>query len=204
MSVYGSIISEDVVEEAVQATLKTWMNDVLAEVERQRGLQPPYYTRDIEYGIQPALDKWPEQQLPLIVIISPGIPERPVKSGRRVYRAKYDVGIAVIVGSTERQFVCRYAQHMGAAIRKIMEMKQSLDGGVGERVRGVDWVGSRNNELPVQDERTIWANRQLFEVEVDDVLTKGGGPTQPAVDPLPPPAEDPIAVEVTVTKEPIA
>lgn len=205
MTIFGSIIPDDIVEDAVVATIRKWLPTYMAEVERQLGLEPGYYKRP-EYGaytVRADFDKFPEEMLPLVVIVSPGILDDPPKRGpNKTYSANFQINTTCIVSSTDQVETRRFASRMGAALRAVLVQHQSLDKGIAERVQGVTWIGERNNELPTEDERTIWANRQIFLVEVDDILSKIPGPRVPDADDYPP---DPIAETVTVNieKEPI-
>lgn len=205
MTIFGRIVSDDQVEDAVIATLRKWLPTMLSEVERQAGLEAGYHERPVDYTSRTEFDKWPEEQLPLVIVVCPGIPDDPVKEGRGTYRAKYDIGIVVVVSSIDKDSTRRIAQRMGAAVRTVLAKKSSLDLAFDGTVRGTDWIGTKNNELRAEDDRTIWANRQLFTVEIGNVLTKGGGPTDPEPydTPTGEPADNPNAVTVTVTKEPI-
>lgn len=206
MSLFGRIVSDDTVEDAVIATLRKWLPTMLSEVERQRNLQQGYHERPQDYTSRTEFDKWPEEQLPLVIVVCPGISDDPVKEGRGIYRAKYDVGIVVVVSSIDKDSTRRIAQRMGAAVRAVLAKKSSLDGAFEGDVRGVDWIGTKNNELKAEDDRTIWANRQLFSVEIGNVLTKGSGPREP--EPYDTstgePADNPNVIPpVRITKEPI-
>lgn len=206
MTIFGRVVSDDQVEDAVIATLQKWFSTMLSEVERQNGLEAHYYERPQGFTSRTAFDKWPEEQLPLVIVICPGIEDDPLKEGGGLYRSRYDVGIVVVVSSIDKDSTRRVAQRMGAAIRMTMAKKSSLDGAFDGDVRGIDWVGTRNNELRPEDDRTIWANRQLFTVEIGNVLTKGGGPKtpEPYDTPTGEPADPPTVVPpVVITKEPL-
>lgn len=210
MSAFGQIITDDQVEDAVISVLKRWTNEYMAEIERQVGVEVGYHQRppgDGSYLVRTDFDKWPEEMLPIVLVVSPGVADDPVREGRGVYRAKWEIGVVCIVESTDQVSTRRYAYRMGAALRAALVQHQTLERALNSSVRGVDWVGHRNNEVPLgpEDNRTIWANRQLFEVEVGGVLTRGGGPgpgVDPREDPTPPLAEPPLVATHTVTPEP--
>ncbi len=191
MTVFGTIRSDDEVEDAVLATLRKWLPTYLAEVERQLDLDVGYYARPAEssYTVRTDFDNWPEDMLPAIVVTSPGVEEDPAKSGGGKYRAVFGIGVTCIVSSIDQTSARRYAHRMGAAIRAALIQNQSLDQGLDGDVRGVVWIGTRNNEVATDesDARTLWAVRQAFLIEVDDVLSKGVGPVSP--DPQPDPNE---------------
>lgn len=190
MSLFGTITSDDQVEDAVLAILSKWVPTYMAEVERQIGIDVGFYKRPITYTARTDFDHWPEEQLPMLMVIATGLEDDPPKDGYGKYRATFAVGVAGIVTSNERLYTRRYAFRLGAAVRGALVQHQSLDLALGGNVRGVKLVGGRNNELPTEDDRTIWATRQLFEIEVDDYISEGVGPLAPTSDPQPDP-DDP-------------
>lgn len=185
MTIFGHIASDDEVEDATVAILRKWLPTWMSEVERQRGLQAGFYARPVDssYFVRSDFDKFPEDMLPAVIITSGGIEDDPPKEGRGQYRGGFQIGVTCVVSSIDQLSARRYAYRMGAAVRGVLIQRQSMDGALGGRLRGTDWIGGRNNELDSGDDRTIWAARQLFVVEVGDVLTRGGGPIAP--EPLP-------------------
>lgn len=217
MSVYGRILSDDLVEDAVVLHLANWTPTFLGEVAAQCGLARDYYLPPVQYTVRADFDKFPEEMLPLVVVTSPGILDDPVKTGRGVYRCRFQINVTCVCSSIDQVATRQYANRMGAAVRAVLLKKQSLDRALDETVRGIDWIGERNQELPSEADRTIWGNRQIFLVEVDDVITKGGGPVGPfppggtVPDPADPddptvPPPDPVLVtnaQYTIEKEPV-
>lgn len=198
MSIFRSIISDDVVEDAVVHHLRRWLPTYLSEVERQRGLAAGYYERPPEssYTVRAEFDSFPEEMLPLVVVVAPGITDDPPKDGGGSYRPGFQIGVTCVVSTSDGQVGTRRAAYrLGAAIRAVLLQKQSLmptpGGELDNLVRGVGWIGTRNNELPPDAERTIWACRQLFEIEIDGALTTKAGPANPVPDPTLPPVEPP-------------
>lgn len=214
MSIFGRILTEDQIEDAVVDVLKKWIPTYLSEVERQVGVTAGTYKRPPSgsYIVRPDFEKWPEEHLPVIIVLNEGSDDDAAKEGRGIYRQSWLIGVAGVVSSIDQISTRRYAYRLGAAIRGVLAQHASLDGGLDGTVRGVDWVGGRNNELPSEDGRTLWATRQLFSVEIGDVLTKPGGPVSPDAEPLPDPTDpypdwatvpDEDHVQPSYTKEPI-
>lgn len=215
------ILTEDQLEDAVILTLKRFIGAEMSLIENQLGLEIGFYQRPRSYEVKNRFDSWPEDQLPRIVVVSVGTDDEPVKDGRRTYRANWDIGVSCIVSSTDQVRSRRYAYRLGAAARAVLADKPSLDLALGGRVRGVEWLGVRNNEVPDPEpgDRTIWASRQAFRIEVGDVLTMGRNvlvpfpPVDENGDPVPdPPPEvvspdDPVIerdrIITTYVKEPI-
>lgn len=185
MSIFGRILDDSDIENAIEAVLKRWLPTYLAEVERQHDLTPPFYKRPSSWGIHSEMYKWEEDALPHILIIATGNNDQPVKDGRGQHRARWYIGVAAVVsasgetGTLAKQNTRLMANRYAAAIRAILVQKQSLDGALDGTVRGIDWVDGRANDMNPGDERTIWASRQVFTIEVDDVVSKNHGPVEP-------------------------
>lgn len=208
---FGRIVTDDMVEDAVMVVLKRWCSTYLAEVEENAGVDRMFYKRPASWMVRNDMDKWPEELLPAIIVVSTGLADAPVKEGRGAFRAKWLIGVAAVVSSTEQDLSRRFAYRLGAALRMVMIQKQSLDGALDGTVRGITWLDGRNNELPQPEpgQRTIWATRQMFSVEVGDVGFQNAGPTSPVPEPDPSaPYPDAPTVgadkaTVSITKEPI-
>jgi hypothetical protein len=181
VSIFGNIISDDVVEDAVTATLQRWIDTELSEIERQRHVAVGFYARPRAWEIRNDMDKWPEEALPAVIVISTGLADAPVRDGRRDYRATYAIGVATVCGSVNASEARKSAHRLGAAVRASLVHHQSLDHGINSQVRGVDWIDGRNNEINVDATRSVWAVRQIFTVEVADVLVRSAGPIVPDV-----------------------
>lgn len=189
MTIFGTIRSDDEVEEAVVSICRKWLNTYLAEVERQRGLTEGYYERPVHASFiaHSDFDKWPEEMLPVVTVAALAIEDDPQRTGRGIHRGRYGVGIVNTCSSLERQPTREYAARMGAAIRALM-LQRGIEDQLDDSCQGVDFIGSRNNELPSDSDRTIWAYRQLFIIDIEDIVTSMAGPMEP--DPEP---EDPQA-----------
>jgi hypothetical protein len=206
-NVFGTIHTDDEVEDAVIATLRKWLPTYMSEVERQLGLDEGYYARPAasSFTARSDFEKWPEEMLPLVVVIAPGIEEDPVKDGDGVYRGGFQIGVANICSSTDQVSTRRYTYRMGAAIRTILTQKASLDQALDGDIRGTTWIGTRNTDVSDEDGRTIWACQQLFVVEVDYIMQKTHGPLAPPIIPTDPVPDwpDVATADVSLDKEPI-
>lgn len=205
MTTFGRIITDDQVEDAVMATLRRWIHTELNEVERQvLGVASEgYYQRPICYTVKASFDKFPEEELPMVLVVSTGATPGGM-DGRRQHKATFVVGVACVVSSTSEDDSRRYAYRLGAAIRAALEHNQSLDGALDGTVTGVNWDDGKNNELPEPDggQRTIWTARQVFSVDVSNVLTRNAGPSAPEPDPpneAPPHGDWPTVADHEIT-----
>lgn len=198
MSVYGRIIDGTDVELAAESCLKFWIHRYLAEVERQHDVTVGDYARPRSWKTANEMDRWPDDQLPAIIIISTGLTgDRPTAEGDGSVRAPWGLGVAAVVSANTfgntRTLALRYA----AAIRACLSQNQSLRRALDGSVRGVTWLDERYNELPPEDGRTIMAARLLFEVEVADVINVNTRPPEAE----PEPEDWPTVEAVTNTQE---
>lgn len=202
MSTFGPLTPSTAVERAVTATLKKWIVTYLAEVERQEGLDPRAVPQPVGWATfadDATARKWPETQMPAIVVMCPGQTEPPRADGDGTYTTRWAVVVAAICrgrpgiagGVEEARHV---AQMYATAISGCLLAKGSL-GGFAE---GVDWEDESNDEVAHEKVRTLAASRSVFTVEVDGMRRRGGGPLEPPEDPYAAPAEWPPVTSVEV------
>lgn len=125
----------------------------------------------------------------MTIVISAGLIDEPVKDGRWKFRAEWGIGVATVATSIDQAQSRRNAYRLGAAVRGVFAHHQSLDLALDGTVRGVRWLDSTNDELPPEGSRTIFVTKQVFAVEVDNVLTVGAGPATPEGGPPPDPID---------------
>lgn len=177
---YRRILTSRSIENAIKATLNDWMNSTLREIEWQEDLDIDSIERPRAWTRKNTFDKWPDDNLPLIIVICSNLAGRPAKDGDGVFRAPWAIGIAAVVSSQDSDSTRDLAGIYAAAIREIMvnhqKLKSSLHPTGFPGTRGVDWVDERYGEIPEDSARTLAASRSVFTVEFDDVLTHGSGP----------------------------
>lgn len=202
MTIFGDFKTGADLEDAVISHLRDWMPTYLAEVERQyqmgQGSLPPIRSASTNNEFS----KWPEEQLPALIVISPGSAgaDSIKMEGDGTYRVAWVVGLAVIVSAKDKSSTLTLAKRYGAAIAGAILQHPSLSG----YAEGVQWEDVRYNDLPEDSERTLASVQMVFRIEVRNVLTAGLGPREPIVDPYqvedwPTVAED--GVHVAITKE---
>lgn len=204
-SQFGPIITRLDVEAAVVAHLQAWSLTYIAEVERQQELDaeslPPIrnYTT-----VGSGIEKWPEDQLPMLLIMSTGLAEPPKREGRGLYRASWNCGIAAITaggGADPADSAKRTAGYYQGAVRAAMLQHPSLGG----FAAGVTWVDERYDELPVEQSRSMAAASGFFRIEVEGVADSTGGvatvPDNPYDSPPDLPTADELELEVNPTDD---
>jgi hypothetical protein len=187
-SIYERIITDDQVEDAVMETLKKWLSTELRVIEEDLGLVAGHYQRPQSWGVHGDFDKFPEEAMPSVIVISLGAADVG-REGNKKIRTAYDIAVAVFASSTDFNKSRLFAYRLSGAAKAVMIHRQSLDGALDGTVRGVNHTGGQNGEMPVDGERTVWASRQTYSVEVANTITMSAGPSAP--DSTPPPDPDP-------------
>lgn len=188
----GPIVTGRDVELAALKLLKRWSGTYLAEAERQREREPKSLPRIRGWTVAPDFEKWPEDQLPCVLLVCPGLAEQPMPNGGGVYRAKYALGLAVIVSAATMSDTAELAKLYVACMRAALLQHSSLEG----FAIGVDWLDENYDDLPSDDDRSLGAGQAVFAVELDAFARRWNGPVTPSE---PPPVDtDPLPVDPTV------
>lgn len=181
MSIFGQIILPQHVKDAVAETIRVWIKTYLAEIERANELAPKtlppcrsYVTRDDD-----RLERWPEDAGATVIIMSPGTAATPAIDGEGEYRARWAVNVAVVAEARDKESTSDLAGYYAGAIRALLVQQGSLGG----FANGITWKGERYGDLPSDGARTLSAAINAFEVEVGDVVTRGGGLKEPPEEP---------------------
>lgn len=182
---------------AVIDTLRKWMPTYLQEIElqlgRQRGLIPPprfYTTRN-------RFINYPEEQLPLCVVVSPGLTEAPTKTGDGCYSGWYGLGVGFVAQARDDVTADFLAKVYAAAARAILLQNQDMGGGVA----GTEWIDEiYDDEITGDENRTLKASYVLFRVYVENIVNALAGPISPNADPDTQPGSDWGTVETVETE----
>jgi hypothetical protein len=201
-SAIGKIVTGRDVELAALAMLKRWSSTYLAESEAATGRVRGSLPRIRAWTTASEFEKWPEDQLPAVLLISPGLAAPPRADGGGSYRASFALGVAVIVSTARMDETAALAKLYCATFRACLLQHQSLEG----FAAGVTWVDENYDDLPSIDDRSLGAGQAIFAVEVDGISTRWNGPPHPS-DPLTPDTaplpDDPTATAVAVEVTPI-
>lgn len=205
-NLFGRLISGAEVERRIAAFIRdvdedaggSWLETYFGEVARVEGYveRGEHLERPLDVVPASDLDRWPESQLPILVVVSPGILGKPERMGNGSYRAPYSIQLAPIVSADWEGSTRRLAQAHALACRALVLQHKSMGGLADE----VEWLGERYDAIAFPETRTLQAGMVAFTVWVPDSVTDLGGP----VAPLPTPEVDPGAwpeatlVDVTV------
>lgn len=191
MSVFGPSLDSSDVEAAVIAHLEAWMDTTIAATRRLKdptgerwpnGVSP---IRDFTVSHAAAeAEKWPEDQLPMLVCQSPGMEGEPYGQGDGLVSALYGIVVTAIASSVDMPDTKALARLYASAARMAILQEPSLKAGGEEPFAGgVAMVGERNVPVRrgVEAERNLMAVSVSFLVEVDAVLDvqAGIGPEGP-------------------------
>jgi hypothetical protein len=173
VDVFGPIFVAAFLEQAVIDTLKIWLPLYIKEIELQLGRTPGELPPPKSYTTRRRFDKFPEDQLPTIIVVSPGLDDDPNEEGDGNYRAPWRMHVGAVVSTSDPAATNLVAKIMGAAIRGAMVQHKSL-GGVAS---GLTWYDESYDDLPDDDvSRSLGATSLSFRIEVDDVVNWQRGP----------------------------
>lgn len=171
--VFGPIFVASQLEKAVIDTLIKWMPTYLPLVEDQLGREAGQIPLPITYTTRRIFTKFPEDQLPTVIVVSPGLDGEPREEGDGTYRAKWRMHVGCVVSTSDLIETNIVSKIMGAAMRAAILQHASL-GGV---ACGMDWYDEYYDPLPNDDTtRSLGAVALSFRIEVDNVVNWQHGP----------------------------
>ena len=178
---FGTIITASEVEEAIILLLKRWFPTYLREVERQTHspvgvLVPPrVYTNRNDF------ETIEGENMPLCVVVSPGLVDEPFSREAGIYIARWSIGVGIAIAAETEAKANRMVKIYAATARAIVLQNQDI-GGLAIRV---DWLNENYDDLPDLDNQLQQYRSAgvYFAVEVDNAINKYLGPRQPDQDP---------------------
>jgi hypothetical protein len=191
-SAFGPLVSAADLEDHVQAVLERWLPSYIYEVERHTGTQPGTLPLPRQIVRSSEIEKFPEDQLPCLMLGSPGLIDPPEPDGAGYYTATWQIllGIEIVAGPNRRAL--ELARHYTLALRACA-VQQQQDPGVdtGVQIVRVDWRDERYDQLDSIDDRTVCVGRVELAVTAANVTQRGLGPLDPIIAPQPPLPESP-------------
>lgn len=198
MTVWGPILDGADVERALLAHLRHWMPAASAFVrkakdpgaERWPDRGDGTFIEPIrEYGVShadAAAQKWPEDQLPMLIAQSPGMEDDPVvEEGGRV-SAIYGVALSAIAASVTAEDAKELARLYASAARLAIMQNPQLDAGTGDAFSDHVSMGrERNGQVRrgIEGERNLMICTIPYLIAVPSILDVSGGPLIPPEDP---------------------
>lgn len=198
--IFKQIVSGSQVEGAVITTLNKWFSTYMQEVEIQLGMARGKTPVPKKYTTRNRMteDMMVEDQLPKVVVVSPGLIKQPVAEGDGTYRASWAVGVGVIASAKDHESSDALAKAYGATVRALLTQKSGLEG----FAQKLEWTGERYDDVPLLDRtRTVMTAQETFNVEVEGVVNRFAGPAYPTMpDPTNQPGSQwPTAQHVIIT-----
>jgi hypothetical protein len=181
-NVFGPSVSGATVERRIAEFVEPFLNDYIAEAERIDGWATGEIERPLSVVPASNLDRWPEDQLPVLVVVSPGITGTPERRGDGSYRAVFGVQFAPVVSADTEANTRRLAQAHALAMRLLVVQHGGL-GGIASDVR---WIGESYDAIPFEQTRTLQAGLVAFNVGVEAVASEAYGLPEPLPDPQTP------------------
>lgn len=192
---YGPLFAASVLEDAVVATLKEWMPDYISTLETRTGRQAGSVPLPRSWQVFEDFGQLQGDQLPLIVVVSPGTSRDPELSGG-VYSAWWSIAVGVLVTARDKDSARRIAGLYGAAVRGVLAGKPGL-GGVADGFK----LG-REAYTDADTHYVGWTALLSFEFLVSAVAAKNGGPPTHGAPPLGQVQEVDIDAEATRQGDP--
>lgn len=198
--IFGPSIDSSDVERAMQAHLEAWMDTHVAEIARVKdpkherwaaGAILPIKTYRISHLATP--QKWPEDQLPTIVIGSMGETAKPrIEEDGKVV-AKFGVAILCVATGFDEEDSRELSRLYSSAAREAIMQHPDL----GEFANGVEMGPESNSPVTkgVEAARSLHGCARPYTVEVEYVLDLLEGPAKPLPDPDDPPEDWPVVKE---------
>jgi hypothetical protein len=193
--VFKDIISFDEIEDQILANLENWMPTYMAELCRQKGIDPT---------LVPAIRSWtnlakfrhePQNQTPAIVVVSAGTTGQPTKDGQGWWRTNALFGVSAIISARDEDSAARMSKRYAAAVRAIMLQQRA-----NVSYTDIRWNGESFDAIDVRSPDMLQASTGTYEVVLDGLVkSQGAVPKVPSVlapDPVPLVEEDPGRITV--------
>ena len=157
----------------------TWADVYIDEMARQLGM-PLLPLRT--FGQFGGAAGYPQDKVPGCVIVAPGILGAPERQGGGKLNAIWGVGVGIVVADVTHDAAVARAEPYGAALRALLVQQGALGGFAQENT----WIDEETVPLTYERDRVVAASSLHFEVLVEDVLDRWGGPKTAPGDPTVP------------------
>lgn len=170
--VYGRIITGATVERQALWVLREHTDRYLREVERQEGREPSTLQRPRAYIPASEFSRRPEDQLPVVVVISPGLADQPRRLGEGTVTATWMLAVGVVCSASAGETRVRENMQLYVAAMSALMLGQQSLGGLAE---GVDQLDESYDDAPFDAARSLIAGQAIFQVTVPGTRLYGGG-----------------------------
>lgn len=181
MSTIGNIFTAYDLERAVIDLVKAWMPAYLGKIERLQSLAGGSLPIPRSYEIIQEFDSFAEEQIPKIIVISPGTAGEPIREGDGTYKMTFILRIGIVVSASTRADTSRVARLYAAAVRTLILQHKGL--GI-ETCDGLTFIEEAYDSFDVDARRTIAAATLGFEITIRGVSDgMGTAGDTPPIDP---------------------
>lgn len=178
LSVFGRILSAHEIEESTIDLLKKWFPTYLHELEKQLVIEYNSLIAPKTYDNRNKFDALPGEELPKVVVISPGLHGDPTQRGDGRIDAVWRVGVGVAIAAKTEEEANKRTKVYGAIARAIM-LQQG-----GELNARVTLLDEQYVDLPISDQiQQYRAASVFFAVDVENIMNKRKGPATPDEEP---------------------
>jgi hypothetical protein len=202
---FGKLLSPHTIENDMVAHLKYWMPSYLGEWERETGRKPGELVV-MTYTTKTKFDRFPEEEIPMMICISPGTIGKPWKQGRS-WSARWLLRVTAVCSAPTEDVTRELAHIYMSAAKDIVEQYQGINNN--PSCEGVDWAGDVYSLIGSSQTRTLAASQVVFHAQYCNVVDESQGPEKPTADetaptdPGPWPLVGPGGATTTIQKEPI-
>lgn len=159
-------------------TLRLWYPTYIQEIEHQRGWHRGDIPSPRTYTERWQFTSYPDDQIPLVVVVSPGMAEAPVRDGEGVYSGWWIIGVGIVAAAATEDNSERLAKVYGAAARGILTQKAYLDDSW--EFSGCEVMDESYDEVPdMEQARTMRSVQIVCRMYVENMYNRYGGPQHP-------------------------
>jgi hypothetical protein len=171
-SVFGQIAVASQVENAVRDLLRKWFPTYLREIERIMEWEREPLPAPRNYTNRNAFDAQAGEEIPKVVVISPGLFTLPTHPQGGYYKAIWHVGVGVATAAPTEEQADEQCKMYGAAARAILLQHQDLE--LPDTVTAVYWYDESYSDLPgYSDQLATYRSAGVFVgVEVTQAINR--------------------------------
>lgn len=191
---FGLNFNANDLADACQLTIEEFLEDYLAEYERQNGLDPKTIPPFKTYSQVNEFRNWASDETPVCVIVSPGMNGKASKKGDGTYTGQFVLGVAAIVQSRNRDATNKLSRAYGAILRQLLVQQPGMQ----DLASGNTWEDEKYNDVPESEDRAQASSQVLFTVEIPGIVDSRKGIIAPSENPYELDPEAPLAKEVNI------
>lgn len=204
MTVWGPMVDGSDVERALLEHLKAWMPTMVPAVRREKDPAAERWSQGISpiasYTVRHAAnEKWPEDQLPMLLAYCPGLYGQPKAEGDGVYSARFACTISAIASGFDMED-CKELSRLYASAARLAIAQHPALGGFAE---GAEWIDSQNFQVTrgVEAERSLMSVSDVWAIDVAEVFNRDAGVREPLEDPETEPGDPPLVTSTDAEVE---